>query len=203
MVLVNLSYTKENLWGFIKYNTLSSTPFRRTVKYMYFAVLAVMLIFGVTMAIVMGNILYAVLMFCMGAVFFGVGAFMIRTLKSAANNMQKELAEQSGMQAALNSEIILIRSGSQAIGYVTWDSIATISITPDFAYLTTKEDALLLLEYKQIVNGVGDKNELIALLKDKSELLRQNKKAKKAKTPANTENAENVENAHTDENEEK
>jgi hypothetical protein len=188
MVLINLSYTKENLWAFIKYNTLSSTPFRRAVKYLYFAVLAVMLIFGIAMAIVMGNILYAVLMFCMAAVFFGVGAFMVRTLKSAANNMQKELAEQSGLQAALNADIILIRNGTQAIGYVTWDSIANISITPDFAYLTTKEDALLLLEYRQIVSGGGGKDELTALLKEKSEWIRQNKKAGKDKNPENPQN---------------
>jgi hypothetical protein len=184
MFLVNLSYTQENLWAFVKHNVLSSTPFRRALKYVYFAVLAIMLIFGVVMAIFMGNILYAVLMTCMALVFFFVGVFMMRTLKSAANSMYKELAEQNGMQAALNADIIYIRNGEQSAGYMTWDSVETITLAHDFAYLTTKSNALLLLEYKQIVSG--DKAALEQLLTEKSTLIKQSKRtAKTTKTGKN------------------
>lgn len=166
MINADIKWTKENVWNFVKYNTFMKTKAQKIVLISYFVCFLVILTAGIlsfciTQELTMLLISGAALILLVAYLFIFV--FMMK-------NMAKKIlaANQDDTQSSvqLDEEQIVVYNSGTPVGKIDWEKIGEIDVTKSAAYVMTKENALMLLEYSFITEGTKD--ELVELLVKKN-----------------------------------
>lgn len=155
MVEIKTKWTEENLKEYTKYTTFVKG---KLSKIMFIALLALYVIvvagcialycmFKYTFALVMAIAFTCFLAACL--IFFALTTrdFVKTTLKASEN--------EEFDSVLINEDNIFICKDGQPIGELEWDKIAKIynNEKAEAVYLCTAENAVLILEYKNIVSG--------------------------------------------------
>ena len=171
MVEINTKWTEENLKEYTKFVTFSKGKFSKLVLVglvvLYLVVvagcLALFLVMKLTFALVMA-ILFTLFMIACG-VFYAITLkdFVKATLKSGEN--------EEFNSVLIGSDHIFICKDQQPIGELEWDKITKIYLNEKAGavYLCTEENAVLILEFKNITNGT--EQELREIVKEKYDKL--------------------------------
>ncbi len=171
MVEINTKWTEENLKEYTRYVTFLKGKLSKLVLIglvvLYLVVdagcLALFLAMKLTFALVMAILFTCFMAAC--AVFFAITIrdFVKTTLKSSENE------DFNGV--LINSDHIFICKDQQPIGELEWDKITKIYINEKAGavYLCTEENAVLILEFKNITNGT--EKELREAVKEKYDKL--------------------------------
>ena len=155
MVEINTKWTEENLKEYTKYVTFSNGRFSKLVFIslvaLYFVVVAGCLALYFSMKLTFALIMTIVFTCFMAAcvVFFAL------TIKDFVKTALKSSENEDFNGVLISSDNIFICKDQQPIGELEWDKITKI-YTNDKAgaiYLCTEENAVLILEFKNIVNG--------------------------------------------------
>ncbi|MDE7281226.1 MAG: hypothetical protein K2N36_05750 [Ruminiclostridium sp.] len=169
MVEINTRWTEENLKEYTKFIAFSKGKLSRLVlaglAVLYLVVvagcMALFLVMKLTFALVMA-ILFTLFMIACG-VFYAITLkdFVKATLKSGEN--------EEFNSVLISSDHILICKDQQPIGELDWDKIAKIFINEKAGaiYLCTEENAVLILEFRNITKGT--EQELREAVKEKNE----------------------------------
>ena len=120
---------------------------------------------GIVMFALTGNILSILVSAC-GVLF---GAAVIITLSFVKKSLYKKVTEAykglSDLVAAVSDKDIILIKNNLPYGIISWDKIDEITFGKKAFYLTTKENALLILEKNAVVSGVISEAEEVLKLK--------------------------------------
>lgn len=155
MVEIKTKWTEENLKEYTKFVTFSAGKLSKvmfiSVLALYFIVVAgcLALYFAMkfTVALVMAIGFTCFLAVCVLFFALTIKDFVKTTLKSSEN--------EEFDSVLINTENIFICKDQQPIGELEWDKITKIYFNEKCGavYLSTSENAVLILEYKNIVSG--------------------------------------------------
>lgn len=171
MVEIKTKWTEENLKDYMRFNIFNKSKLN---KYLFIALIvlyvlvvagcitiyfvldfspALIMLLGFTVILAVSFLIY----------FFILKDFVKTTLKSNKNEVFDSVL--------LNSSTIIVCKDQQPIGELGWGKIAKIYINDKCGavYLCTEENAILILEFKNIVGGT--EQELIETVKEKNDKL--------------------------------
>ncbi|MDE6724472.1 MAG: hypothetical protein K2J79_02605 [Ruminiclostridium sp.] len=171
MVEINTKWTEKNLKEYTKFVTFSKGKFSKLVLVglvvLYLVVvtgcLALFFVMELTFALVM-----AILFTCFMA---ACGVFYAITLRDFVKSTLKSSENEDFNSVLINSEHIFICKDQQPIGELEWDKITKIYLNEKVGavYLCTEENAVLILEFKNITQGT--EQELRETVKEKYDKL--------------------------------
>ena len=167
MVEVKIEWTEKNLKEYCMYNLFGKT--KRILA------LVIMLI-AIYLALVTGCIvLYFTYDFYQGlilagmlTVFWAAGALFLRSvINSTVKKAVEENKDRPDQSVILGEHSVLICHGGDPVGEVKWDKITEVYFNDraQTVYLNTGNDAVLMLEQKNIVSGTME--ELREIVKEK------------------------------------
>lgn len=175
MTEINITWSMENIWDFVKYTIITKT---KQQKFFFLAIIicfAFILTSSIISAVTTQNtfmILLSVIVFAIAAGYFIIYYFIMKNYAKKIYNANKNSPETS---IVLTDDNIVICQERQPVGVIGWNDIKDISNNVKKAtyYLTTEQNALLLLEEKNIVTG--DKFSLMKIIEDKKNELERSK----------------------------
>ncbi|MGN0589134.1 MAG: hypothetical protein ACI4KO_06330 [Ruminiclostridium sp.] len=139
----------------------------QVIPVILFAVCIVTLIAtGIIMFAFTGNIISLIVSAC-GVLFGGAVAVTVIFLKkSLYKKISEAYKELSDLVAAISDKDITLIRNNIPYGIISWDKIGDITYGKKAFYLTTKENALLILEKNAVVSGVLSEAEEILKIKE-------------------------------------
>ncbi len=171
MVEVKTQWTEENLKEYTKYVAFSKGQLNKlifiiiSVIYVIVAAgcIAIYCIFQYTFALVMAIAFTCFMALCVVFFILTIRGFVKSTLNSSEN--------EEFDSVLINDEHIFICKEQQPIGELDWNKITKIYINDKAGavYLCTEENAVLLLEFKNITGGT--EKELREIVKEKYDKL--------------------------------
>lgn len=174
MIIANMNWTKENVWEFVKHHTLHKSKLQKILFAAYIICALLLLVFGITAFVITAEIM--VLLFSLGAllVMCAYVVFFYFMMKSMAKKLLEANSENENLEICFNDEVIFVRKNNEPMGIIPWDNITDINIGASAAYITSKENALILIEFKCITTG--KKEDFLKLLEVKNIIIRNNVK---------------------------
>ena len=170
MVDIRTEWNEQNLKEYVKYTVFSKNKTAK-IALISFAVCCVLILvfclavfFALGYAFVLIFVLTIVLIAAVYAVFF---AF---TVKNCTKNILKANSDAELNRVMISSEDIIVFNDDEPIGTISWDKMADIYFNEKLqaAYLTTKGNAVLILECKNIVSGTAQElKEIVGAKRDK------------------------------------
>ena len=169
MVDIKTEWNERNLKEYVKYAVFSKNKTTK-IALISFAVCGVLVLafcltvffaFGYTFALIF--VLTIVLLAIAYTVFF---AF---TVKNCTKNILKANSETELNRVMISSEDIIGFNNDEPIGVISWGKMADIHFNEksQAVYLTTEGNAVLILEYKNILSGtVQELKEIIGAKSD-------------------------------------
>ncbi|MCM1488801.1 MAG: hypothetical protein NC203_10595 [Firmicutes bacterium] len=158
MVEIKTSWTEENLSEYYKYTIFSSKKLPKillaVLPIMYLAIVAYCLAVFIRMKYTL-TLVFALVM----TLIFAVSVIIFFSMtKSIIRNALKANEDSDFNRAMVDKDAIILLKDEKPLGELEWDKIKTISLNEKFSavYLSTDEDALLILESKNIINGSWD-----------------------------------------------
>lgn len=165
MVDFKVDWNKRNVWDFVKYSTLFRTKMQRIMFITYFVCCAVVLVMGIVAYIATKELYMLIIALAVLVIFLIYSGAVFLMMKSFAKKILKE-NEGGETTVSITDLDIMVYEKGEFIGKVDWSSVSQISVVKDAVYIITKENALLLLEYSNIIHGeraefdriIGEKN---------------------------------------------
>lgn len=171
MVEVKTQWTEENLKEYTKYVAINKNQLNKfifiIISVIYVIVtagcIAIYCIFQYTFALIMAIGFTCFIALCVLFFILSIRGFVKTTLNSNEN--------EEFDSVLINGEHIFICKDQQPIGELDWSKITKIYINDKAGavYLCTEDNAVLLLEYKNIVGGT--EKELRETVKEKHDQL--------------------------------
>lgn len=176
MIITKMVWTKENVREFVTYYTLYKSKTQRILLISYLICAAFICIFGLTVFFILKETI--ILFVSLGAfvIMAGYIIFFYMMMRSMAKKLITANAENNDLEVCFNEDVIFIRKDNEPFGAIYWDNINEIYTAKNTAYLMSKENALILVEYNRII--AGSKEEFIKLLESKNEQLTKDKPKK-------------------------
>lgn len=167
MVEIKSNWTEENLKEYARFTTFSKGGFS---KFMIFAliVLYIVVVVGCLTIYFMMKLIFALIMLIIFTCFLAAcGLFFVLTMKDFVKTALKSSENEDFDSVLINADNIFICKDQQPIGELDWDKITKIHINEKAGavYLCTEENAVLILEFKNIVTGT--EKELRETVKEK------------------------------------
>ena len=158
MVDIKTDWNEQNLKEYVKYTIFLRNKTSK-IALISFAVcgalilamcIAVFFVFSYVYALIFALII--VLLAVSYAVFFAIN------IKSCTNRILKSNAESELNRVMISEDDIICFDGDEPVGTISWSKMADIyfSEKAQAAYLTTKGNAVLILECKNILSGTDD-----------------------------------------------
>lgn len=172
MVEVKSEWTEEIIKKYIMYKFLFSGKFTLAAITAFVVCFAVIMIFCITMFVTMKSAAFLVIAIAVALFIAGITAFYIikvnKTVKSTVKNA-KALSENQSI--ILTEDKITVCQNNIPYNETRWDEITSIDINDmgKAAYLSAKNGAVVILEYKNIINGT--EKELMEMLLIKNDKL--------------------------------
>lgn len=167
MTEIIVKWTKENIWEFVKFNS-----FRRnkTIKVTFIALTCCFgLILGICLAsfFALGNFAMLIAAIVLTVLVAGYVLVFYRMLKGYAKKIYAANSNEEDTTVRFSDELILVLKNNVPIGKLSWQNLSAIYFNDEknAVYIMTKENALLLIEYCNIIEG--SKEELKSLLEAK------------------------------------
>lgn len=171
MVEIKSVWTEENLKEYARYNTFSKGVFSRFMVIALIALYAVVVV-GCLILYFMTELVFALIMPVIFTLFLvGCFLFLVSTMKEFVKNALKTGENEDFDSVLIDTDNIFICKEQQPIGQLDWDKITKIGINEKAGavYLSTEENAVLILEFKNIVKGT--EKELRETVKEKYDKL--------------------------------
>ena len=167
MTEINVRWTMENIWEFVKFNSFRKN---RTIKITFVLLICCYgLILGLCLAsfIVLNNLAMLVVAAALTLLVAGYAFVFYRMLKKYAKRFYEANGDDENTNVRFSDELILVLKNGEPIGQLSWSAVGGIYFNDEkgAAYIMTRENALGLAEYSQIVSGT--KEELKKLLEAK------------------------------------
>lgn len=167
MTEIKVKWTKENVWEFVKFNSLRRN---KTVKVTFIALTCCFgLILGVclTSFFALNNFTMLIAAIVLTVLVAGYVFMFYRMLKGYAKKIYAANSNDEDTTVRITDELILVLKNNVPVGKLSWQNLSAIYFNDekDAAYIMTKESALLLVEYTNIIEGT--KEELKKLLEAK------------------------------------
>lgn len=168
MTEINVEWNEENVRAFVEYSTFSKT---KGVKIIFavFAVCYALLTAGcLTAFFMLGESLMLVAAIVLTAIVAGYGVMLLFLLKKYTKQILSANGGDETNTVTLTDELIIVSRNDVPVGKLEWSGVDSVSFNDKrgAAYIMTKTNALLLLEYKNITGGT--KEELKTLLEKKN-----------------------------------
>ena len=158
MVDVKAEWNKQSLKEYVRYTIFLKNKSTKAalISFAVFCTLVfafcltIFFIFGYTFAII-----FALTIVLLAAAYIVFFAF---TIKSAAKNILKANADSELNRVMISEDDILGFNDDEPMGVINWNKIADIYFNEkeQAAYLTTKGNAVLILECKNILSGTAE-----------------------------------------------
>lgn len=155
MVDFNVEWNKENVWDFVKFNTLYRGRKQRFLIYSYAVCFIVVLAAGIVAFAVTKEMMLLFIALAALLIFAAYFFVFMGMMKSFAKKILAENASDKTTVSVTDLDIVVYDNGTP-VGKVDWSSITQISVNKNAVYLITKENALLLLEYSSITSGTRE-----------------------------------------------
>ena len=158
MVDIKTDWNEQNLKEYVKYTIFLRNKASK-IALISFAVcgalilamcIAVFFVFSYAYALIFALII--VLLAVSYAVFFALN------IKSCTSRILKANAESELNRVMISEDDIICFDGDEPVGTISWSKMADIHFSEkaQAAYLTTKGNAVLILECKNILSGTAD-----------------------------------------------
>ena len=171
MVEINTRWTEENLKEYTKFVTFSKGKFSSLVL-VGLVVLYILVVAGCIALFLVMKLTFALVMVILFTLFMiACGVFYAITLKDFVKATLKSGENEEFNSVLISSDHIFICKYQQPIGELEWDKITKIYLNEKAGavYLCTEENAVLILEFKNITNGT--EQELRETVKEKYDKL--------------------------------
>lgn len=166
MVEVKLEWNKDNLKEYIKFSSFNNKPVKIALP-VFAACYAAMLVVCILMAVKFGYwiMLGAALMITFFALIFAAITFF--SFKGYVKNAIKANSDSDINNILICTDALLLLKDDEPIGTIDYRNINEISFNEkaETAYIITNKNAVIILEYKNIV--LGTKEELKKILEEK------------------------------------
>ena len=158
MVKINLDWNKENLGEFVRFSTALKTKSQVFLMVAFYAVIVLIIILCAIMFALTGEI-FAVISACVSvvvALVYNIGFRVVR--KNLVNNLLEMNLKAGFVYAEIDTEEIILSDSEGPVGKISWSTVAKIEKNTDAGavYITTEENAMLLFEYKNIIEGTKE-----------------------------------------------
>ena len=158
MVDIKTDWNEQNLREYVKYTLFLRNKATKTAL-ISFAVCGVLIIafclaafFALNYGFALVFALIIVLLAVTYVIFFAVN------IKSCTKNILKANAESELNRIMISNEDIICFNGDEPVGTISWSKMADVYFNEkaQAAYLTSKGNAVLILECKNILSGTAD-----------------------------------------------
>lgn len=166
MVDLKIEWTNENVSEFVKYTMMTKGKTQKILTVVYAICFSVVLIASLIAFFVTGSWLFIMTAAASALLLGSFVLFMKITMKKLSISLYDANKDSDVNVIQLSSEDIIVCREGQPVGRIPWDSIAEIDVNKNAVYLTSKENALLLLEKERITGGTAE--ELDAIIKEKN-----------------------------------
>lgn len=158
MVRIKLEWNKENFGEFVRFSTAPKTKAQAFLPIAFYAVIAVIIALCVVMFAMTGEWLaiagagVSVIV----AVVYNVSFRMVK--KNLVNNLLDMNVKTGFESVEIDGEKIIIFDKEGPLGKITWANVTKIERNSECGavYITTCENAMLLIEYKNITEGTRE-----------------------------------------------
>ena len=169
MVDIKTEWNEENLKEYVKYTIILRNKVLK-IAIISFAVCAVFIISFCLAAFFALKYTFT-LIFALIIVLFVVSyaAFFAINVKICTKNILKANAESELDRVMISEDDIICFNGDEPVGTISWSKIADVCFSEkaQAAYLTSKGNAVLILECKNILSGSADElKEIIGKKRD-------------------------------------
>lgn len=167
MVEVKIDWTEENLKEYCKFNLFGKSK-HSIILLIVLAVVYIVLVTGCVVLYVALNFYQSLILAAMLTVFFGAGALFLRSVMNSIVKKAMEENKDSHFERVIVGEhSIMVCQGGKPIGELMWDKVTGIYFNnkAETVYLNASDDAVLILEKKNIINGSME--ELSKIAKEK------------------------------------
>lgn len=168
MVDIKADWNERNLKEYVKY-TISKNKISK-ISLLFFTICSVFILVFCLTAFFAFKYVFA-LVFALVIVFITAGyvVFFAVSIKRFTQSMLKANAEPELNRIMISDDDILCFNGDEPIGTLSWSKMADIYFNEkeQAAYLTSKGNAVLILECKNILSGTSDElKEIIGKKRD-------------------------------------
>lgn len=169
MVDIKTEWNEENLKEYVKYTIFLRNKVSK-IALISFAVCAVFFVsfcFAVFFVMKYAFALIFALIIVLIAVSYAV--FFAINIKSCTKNILKANAESELNRIMISKDDIICFNSDEPVGTISWSKMADIYFNEkaQAAYLTSKGNAVLILECKNIISGTADElKEIIGKKRD-------------------------------------
>lgn len=168
MVEIKTLWTEENLWQYYKYMIFSEKMLPKILLAVLPILYLVIVIYCLIVYINMQFLLTLVLAIVMTVIFALSAIIFIFMIKSIIKTTLKANENSNFNKAFISKDSIILFKDEKPLGELDWEKIKKISVNDKFSavYLSTDENAVLILESKNIINGTWDTLKEIAAEKN-------------------------------------
>lgn len=163
MVEIKTEWTKENIDNFVKYSVLGKSPYQKITFIVLIAFFALLFIFCLTLFIISHEFMMLIGSIVLAATAGIFTLIFVLMLKQYAKRLMTLNADSKINAAMIDNEKIVIIENDNPIGKIIWENISEIEQDKkhNAAYIITKESAMMILEYENIIFGSTDELEHI------------------------------------------
>lgn len=171
MVEIKTSWTEENLKEYYKYTFFAQKVLPKALLVILPVLYLIIVIYCIIVYINMQFVFTLIFAIVMTVVFALSGLLFVYMLKSIIKNTLKANENSEFNRAVISKDTIILFKDEKPYGELDWEKIKKISVNEKYSavYLSTEENAVLILESKNIINGTWDSLKEIA--KEKNDKL--------------------------------
>lgn len=168
MVEIRTSWTEENLKEYYKYTIFSEKKLPKILLALLPVLYLAILVYCIIVFINMHFTAILVFAIVMTVIFAASAAIFVSMLKSIIKNTLKSNENSDFNKAVISRDAIILFKDEKPFGELDWDKIKKVTLNEKFSavYLSTEENAVLILESKNILNGTWNTLKEIATEKN-------------------------------------
>lgn len=166
MVEIKVEWTEKNVKEFVKYTMFTKGKAQKILTIAYAVCFLLVFIFGVIAYFVLSSPMFLI---ASGAALLLLAAyflFMELTASKLAKSLYNANKDSDMNIVQLSAEDIIVCRDHTPVGRIPWATIAQIDQHKNAVYLTSSENALLLLEKERITGGTAEELEEIIKVKN-------------------------------------
>lgn len=158
MVEIKTSWTEENLKEYYKYTFFTQKVLPKILLVILPILYLVIVAYCVIVYINLNFTFTLIFAIVMTVVFALSGLIFVYMLKSIVKNTLKANENSEFNRAVISKDAIILFNNEKPYGELDWEKIKKISVNEKYSavYLSTEENAVLILESKNIINGTWD-----------------------------------------------
>lgn len=170
MVDIKTEWNEQNLKEYVKYAVFSKNKITKIALISFAACGALVLAFCLTVFFAFGYTFALIFVLVIILLAIAYALFFAFTIRNSAKSILKANLETELNRVMISDEDIIGFNYEEPIGTISWDKMADIYFNEKLqtAYLTTKGNAVLILECRNILSGTAQElKEIVGAKRDK------------------------------------